>query len=86
MHTCKQATYSIACAECLFGYKLNRIDWEGLKVDSLRDKDTDSVAVGKPRVGTASPEGGSAGEKIYTACGSTESTRTYLKRSYTNTV
>lgn len=42
------------------------------------------MAVGKPRVDMASPEGGNASKNIYTAPGSKEGSRVYMKCLYTN--
>ena len=49
------------------------------------DRDTNRIAVGKPRVGMALPEGGNASGNIYTAPGSTEGSGTYRKCLYTST-
>ena len=46
---------------------------------------TNRIAVGKPRVAVALPEGGNASGNIFTAPGSTEGSRAYLKCLYTNT-
>ena len=50
----------------------------------MGEGDTNRIAVGKPRVGMASPEGGNASGNIYTAPGSTEGSGAYLKCLYTN--
>ena len=52
----------------------------------MGEGDTNRIAVGKPRVGMASPEGGNASGNIYTAPGSMEGSGVYLKCLYTNTL
>jgi len=47
--------------------------------------DTKKIAVGKPRVVMASPEGGNLSRNIYTAPGSMEGSEAYMKCLYTNT-
>ena len=51
----------------------------------MGEGDPNRIAVGKPRVGMASPEGGNASGNIYTAPGSMEGSGVYLKCLYANT-